>query len=153
MSHSRQSRSFWRRYSQPSSWSSTEETKSNTTKLNIHQQLKAIITQNKHKQVHQQACKTLIIRPYAMRPPPIPTAPPSHGQFWLPRQTSPLSFFPGEICIGRCPNFSFFPRFDVHIHFWGSPLGQSSPKWEKTCYAPIPVVVPNFILVGHTVYE
>jgi len=83
------------------------------------------------------------IRPYSPPPPPIPTA--------LPSLTA--KFFPGEICISRCPNFSFFPRCDVHIGLWGSSLGQSSPKWEKTCYAPIPVIVPNFIPVVQTVYK
>ena len=51
----------------------------------------------KIKQVRQQACKTLI-PPYVTLPPPILTAPPSLA----------AKFFPGEICIGRCPNFSFF---------------------------------------------
>jgi len=62
-------------------------------------------------------------------------------------------FFPGGICIGRCPNFSFSPRCDVHIGLWGSPPRPSSPKWEKTCYAPIPVIVPNFIAVDQTMYK
>jgi len=34
MSHSTQNRSFWRHSSQPISWHSTEETKSNTTEAN-----------------------------------------------------------------------------------------------------------------------
>jgi len=82
-------------------------------------------------------CKSHHTRP----PPPIPTAPPSLAAKF---------FFLGEICIGMCPKFSFFARCDV-IGFWGSPLGRSSSKWEKTCYASMPVIMPDFIAVGQTV--
>lgn len=30
---------------------------------------------------------------------------------------------------------------------------QSSPKYEKTCYTPIPLTMPNFVAVGQTVSE
>ena len=33
------------------------------------------------------------------------------------------------------------------------PLGQSSPKWEKSCYAPMPLTMPNFIAVNQMVYD
>jgi len=55
-------------------------------------------------------------------------------------------FFPGEICIGRCGAMCI-------IDLWRSPLGQSSSKWDKTCYAPIPVIMPNFIAGGQTMFE
>ena len=97
------------------------------------------------KQVCQQACK-MQIPPYGLKQRRRP-------QFRMPRRASLQVFFPGEICIGRCPNFSFFPGAMCIYACEGAPLGQSSPKWEKTCYAPIPVIVPNFIAVGQTVYD
>jgi len=41
----------------------------------------------------------------------------------------------------------------VYRLVWEPPIGQSSPKWEKTCHAPMPLTMPNFISVGQTVYN
>jgi len=52
VSNSTQSRSFRRHSSHPISWYSTEKTKSNTTKANIHREHKDTTTQDKHKKLN-----------------------------------------------------------------------------------------------------
>jgi len=37
--------------------------------------------------------------------------------------------------------------------FAAEKVDQSSPKSPKICYAPLPLIVPNFIALGQTVYE
>ena len=41
-------------------------------------------------------------------------------------------------------------NFDSRVG-WAK-LGQSSPKLQKTCYGPTPLIVPNLIAIGKTMY-
>ena len=69
-------------------------------------------------------------------------------------RASPQNFSSGAICIAVAHTPKFFSQVRFVYRLVGEPpLGQSSPKWEKSCYAPMPLTTPNFIAVNQMVYD
>jgi len=70
--------------------------------------------------------------------------------------------FREHVSIGQTPNHAKFCHPSTKsVRYWyllskicaSEKVDQRSPKSLKTCYAPMAVVIPNFIADGQTVYE
>ena len=71
-------------------------------------------------------------------------------QFRLPRRAWLRSFFPVEICTGRCPNFSFFPGAMCIEACGGAPprpkfteMGEDMPRTNTRNHAKFHHCRPN----------